>query len=123
MIIVRYADDTIVGFEREDDARRFLDAMRERLREFALTLHPETRLIEFGRFAAGRCAQRGLGKASTSSAGDVHVPGLCLHLRQVAAGLLPHQAEVRRDRVRAKLRAVKQELHRRMHQPIPVQGK
>ena len=53
MIIVRYADDFIVGFEHESDARRFLDAMRERLRKFALSLHPEkTRLIEFGRFAA-----------------------------------------------------------------------
>ncbi|WP_442869763.1 group II intron reverse transcriptase/maturase, partial [Bradyrhizobium sp. CCBAU 11361] len=49
MIIVRYADDVVVGFEREDDARRFLDAMRARLEEFELTLHPaKTRLIEFG---------------------------------------------------------------------------
>ena len=52
MIIVRYADDFIVGCQHESDARRFLDAMRERLRGFALSLHPEkTRLIEFGRFA------------------------------------------------------------------------
>ena len=54
MIIVRYADDFIVGFEYESDARRFLDAMRERLGKFALSLHPEkTRLIEFG--ALSRC--------------------------------------------------------------------
>ena len=53
MIIVRYADDLVVGFEHESDARRFLDAMRERLEEFALSLHPDkTRLIEFGRHAA-----------------------------------------------------------------------
>ena len=53
MIVVRYADDLVVGFEREGDARRFLDAMRKRLGEFALSLHPDkTRLIEFGRFAA-----------------------------------------------------------------------
>ena len=53
MIMVRYADDIVVGFQHEDDARRFWDAMRERLREFSLSLHPEkTRLIEFGRFAA-----------------------------------------------------------------------
>src|SRR4029078_7911137 len=52
VIIVRYADDFIVGFQHESDARRFLNEMRERLREFALSLHPEkTRLIEFGRFA------------------------------------------------------------------------
>ena len=53
MIVVRYADDLVVGFEYEGDARRFLDAMHDRLGEFALSLHPDkTRLIEFGRFAA-----------------------------------------------------------------------
>ena len=53
MIIGRYADDTVIGFEHEADARRFWDAMRERLREFSLPLHPDkTRLIEFGRHAA-----------------------------------------------------------------------
>ena len=53
MIIVRYADDIVVGFEHETDARRFWDAMRERLQEFAVSLHPDkTRLIEFGRLAA-----------------------------------------------------------------------
>ena len=66
MIIVRYADDFIIGFQHEEDARRFLDEMRERLREFALSLHPEkTRLIEFGRFAAERRMRRGLGKPET----------------------------------------------------------
>jgi RNA-directed DNA polymerase len=66
MIIVRYADDFIIGFQHEHDARRFLDEMRERLRKFALTLHPEkTRLIEFGRFAAERRRRRGLGKPET----------------------------------------------------------
>jgi hypothetical protein len=66
MIIVRYADDFIVGFQHESDARRFLDEMRERLLKFALTLHPEkTRLIEFGRFAAERRQRRGLGKPET----------------------------------------------------------
>jgi group II intron reverse transcriptase/maturase len=66
MIVVRYADDLVVGFEHEDDARRFLDAMRERLGEFALSLHPEkTRLIKFGRFAAADRKRRGLGKPET----------------------------------------------------------
>src|SRR4051794_41846230 len=52
MIIVRFADDIVVGFEHEADARRFWEAMRERLQEFALSLHPDkTRLLEFGRFA------------------------------------------------------------------------
>src|ERR1700730_11523623 len=66
MIIVRYADDFIVGFQHESDAKRFLDALRERLAEFALSLHPEkTRLIEFGRYAAQNRKRRGLGKPET----------------------------------------------------------
>ena len=66
MIIVRYADDLVVGFEHEGDARRFWDAMRERLQKYSLSLHPEkTRLIEFGRRAATNRKQRGLGKPET----------------------------------------------------------
>jgi RNA-directed DNA polymerase len=66
MIIVRYADDIVVGFEHEADAHRFWDEMRTRLEEFSLSLQPEkTRLIEFGRTAAVRRAQRGLGKPET----------------------------------------------------------
>jgi RNA-directed DNA polymerase len=60
--------DFIVGMQHESDARRFLDEMRKRLQEFALSLHPEkTRLIEFGRFAAERRQRRGLGKPETFS--------------------------------------------------------
>jgi RNA-directed DNA polymerase len=119
MIIVRYADDIIVGFEREDDARRFLDAMRERLGKFALSLHPDkTRLIEFGRHAADRRAQRGLGKPETFQfLGFTHI---CGKSRQ---GRFLLKRKSRRDRMRAKLKAIKQELKRRMHQPIPAQGK
>jgi len=63
MIVVRYADDQVVGFEREDDARRFQHAMQARLEEFALKLHPDkTRLIEFGRHAAARRSIWGLTK-------------------------------------------------------------
>src|SRR6202049_3056720 len=66
MIMVRYADDTVVGFQHESDARRFWDAMRDRLREFSLSLHPvKTRLIEFGRFAAQNCKRRGRSKPET----------------------------------------------------------
>ena len=65
MVIVRYADDIVVGFEHEADARRFWDAMRTRFEEFALTLHPDkTRLIEFGRHAARRRARRGHGNTT-----------------------------------------------------------
>jgi retron-type reverse transcriptase len=81
MIMVRYADDLVVGFQHESDARRFWDAMRERLREFSLSLHPDkTRLIEFGRFAAQHCIE-----AWAFQTGDLQVPGFCAHLRQIPA--------------------------------------
>lgn len=77
MIVVRYADDTIVGFEREADAERFLRDLRERLAKFGLALHPDkTRLIEFGRHAARRRSARGLGKAETFDfLGFTHICG------------------------------------------------
>jgi RNA-directed DNA polymerase len=119
MIIVRYADDTIVGFEREADARRFLDAMRERLGKVALSLHPDkTRLIEFGRFAAANRARRGLGKPETFT-----FLGFTFICGKSRRGYFLLKRKSRRDRMRAKLQAVKLELRRRMHQPIPVQGK
>src|SRR5215472_3357860 len=66
MILMRYADDIVVGFEHEADARRFWDDMRKRFEEFSLSLNPDkTRLIEFGRFAAERRTHRGLGKPET----------------------------------------------------------
>ena len=64
MIIVRYADDAVLGFQHREEAERFLEELRERLRKFGLELHPEkTRLIEFGRYAADRRAKTGRGKA------------------------------------------------------------
>ncbi len=66
VIIVRYADDFVVGFQYRDDAERFRAALEERFRAFALSLHPDkTRLIEFGRFAAKNRASRGVGKPET----------------------------------------------------------
>jgi group II intron reverse transcriptase/maturase len=119
MIIVRYADDFIVGFQHESDARRFLDEMRERLREFALSLHPEkTRLIEFGRFAAERRERRGLGKPET-----FNFLGFTFICGKTRAGKFQIKRKTRRDRMRVKLRMVKEEMRRRMHQPIRVQGK
>src|SRR5580692_5739721 len=119
MIIVRYADDFIVGFEHEADARRFLDEMRERLGKFALTLHPEkTRLIEFGRHAADNRKHRGLGKPETFNfLGFTFISG-----KSRRGGFLVKRKS-RRDRMRAKLQTIKQELRQRMHQPIPQQGK
>jgi RNA-directed DNA polymerase len=119
IIIVRYADDFIVGFQHESDARRFLSEMRERLQKFALTLHPEkTRLIEFGRFAAERRKRRGLGKPETFN--FLGFTFICGKTRQ---GKFQIKRKTRRDRMRAKLRMIKEEMWRRMHQPIPTQGK
>jgi len=119
MIIVRYADDLVVGFQHEGDARRFLDAMRERFAKFALSLHPDkTRLIEFGRHAAARRAQRGLGKPETFD--FLGFTFLCSVSRRGAFLL---KRKTRTDRLRAKLREIKEELRRRMHQSIPEQGR
>ena len=66
MLVMRYADDAVLGFQHREDAERFLEQLRERLREFGLELHPDkTRLIEFGRFAAERRGRRGEGKPET----------------------------------------------------------
>jgi RNA-directed DNA polymerase len=120
MIIVRYADDFIVGFEHEADARRFLDAMRERLREFSLSLHPgKTRLIEFGRHAAVNRERRGLGKPETFN--FLGFTFICGKSRDGRHFLI--KRKTRRDRMRAKLKEIKKALRRWMHQPVPRQGK
>jgi group II intron reverse transcriptase/maturase len=118
MIVVRYADDLVVGFEREDDARRFLDAMRTRFETFALTLHPgKTRLIEFGRSAAANREKRGLGKPETFSfLGFTFISGKSRN------GKFLILRRTRRDRMRVKLEEVKEQLRRRRQQPIPEQG-
>jgi len=111
MIFVRYADDFIVGFQHEADARCFLDEMRERLQEFALSLHPDkTRLIEFGRFAAANRKQCGLGKPET-----FNFLGFTFICGKSRRGFFLLKRETRRDRMRAKLRMVKEEMRRRMH--------
>ena len=95
MIIVRFADDFIVGFEEREDAERFLAELRERFAKFSLELHPgKTRLIEFGRHAARRRAARGEGET-----GDVRVPGVHAHLRdlQARAVLGPAQDRLETD--------------------------
>ena len=119
MIIVRYADDTVIGFQHEADARRFWDAMRERLREFSLSLHPDkTRLIEFGRFAAQNREKRGLGKPETFT-----FLGFVLICGKSRRGDFQIRRKSRRDRMRAKLREIKEGLRQRMHGPIPETGK
>ena len=116
---VRYADDIIVGFQYEIDARRFWDAMRERLAEYSLSLHLEkTRLIEFGRFAADQRARRGLGKPET-----FNFLGFTFICGRSRRGRFALKRKSRGDRMRAKLQEIKKEMQRRMHQPIPEQGK
>jgi RNA-directed DNA polymerase len=118
MIIVRYADDTVIGFEHEADARCFWDAMRERLREFSLSLHPDkTRLIEFGRYAAQNREKRGLGKPETFK-----FLGFVLICGKSRRGGFLVRRKSRRDRMRATLQEIKKELRQRWHKPIPDTG-
>jgi RNA-directed DNA polymerase len=118
MILMRYADDIVVGFEHEADARRFWDDMRKRFEEFSLSLNPDkTRLIEFGRFAAERRAHRGLGKPET-----FNFLGFTFICERNSRGQFLVKRTTRRDRMRATLRRIKDELRWRMHQPIPEQG-
>jgi hypothetical protein len=119
MIIVRYLDDFIVGFEIRKDAEQFLKALRMRLGQFGLTLHPEkTRLLEFGRYAAQNRQERGKGKPETFQfLGFVHSCG------RTGRGEFRLHRHTAGDRLRAKLREVKTELRRRRHDPVPEVGK
>jgi RNA-directed DNA polymerase len=119
VIIVRFADDFIVGFEYQDDAERFLDGLRGRFAKFGLELHPgKTRLIEFGRHAARRRAARGLRKPETFD---------FLGFTHICATSNSGRFWVKRitisKRMRAKLSEIRDELKRRRHEPIPAQGR
>jgi RNA-directed DNA polymerase len=120
VVIVRFADDFVVGFEHRDDAERFWADLRGRLAEFSLELNAEkTRLIEFGRHAAERRAARGLGKPETFRfLGFTHA---CAKTRKTGRFKLKRITDAKR--VRAKLGALKDEMARRRHQPIPEQGR
>ncbi len=120
VIVVRYADDTVLGFQHRAEAERFLQDWRERLRKFGLELHPEkTRLIEFGRFAAERRKQRGEGKPETFSfLGFTHICG-----RTRKNGKFTVLRKTIRKRLLAKLKQVGEALWRLMHQPLAEVGK
>ena len=119
VIVVRYADDIVAGFELETDARRFLDAMRERFEQFGLELHGEkTRLIKFGRFAAERRKRRGQGKPETFT-----FLGFTFICGKSRSGFYQLQRKTRTDRMRAKLLEIKTQMRKRMHASIPEQGK
>ena len=112
VIVVRYADDLVVGFENRAEAERFLKEFRERLAKFGLELHPEkTRLIEFGRFAARDRKQRGEGKPETFTfLGFTHYCG-----KRRSNGTFIVWRETAKKRMVAKLHSIKAELRRRMH--------
>ena len=119
VILVRFADDYIAGFEHQRDAQRFLEDLRGRLAEFGLELAPEkTRLIEFGRFAAQRRKARGLGKPETFQfLGFTHICG------KTGNGRFMLKRITAKKRMRTKLHEVKVECRRHMHLPIPEQGR
>jgi len=118
VVIVRYADDIVVGTDKQSDARRFVKAMRARMAQFALTLHPDkTRVLEFGRFAAENRAKRGLGKPQTFTfLGFTHISGADRR------GKFMLRRITRRDRMAAALKRIKEELRRRWHHSVPEQG-
>jgi hypothetical protein len=120
LIVVRYADDIVVGFENRTDAERFVQEWKERLQKFGLQLHPDkTRLIEFGRFAAASRKQRGQGKPETFNfLGFTHI---CGQSRKRGKFLVLRRT-IRR-RLLAKLKELKTELRRRRHQPVADLGK
>jgi RNA-directed DNA polymerase len=118
MIVVRYADDIVVGFEFKSDAEMFWKELRERMQKFQLELHPDkTRLLEFGRHAVANRKRRGLDKPETFDfLGFTHLSG------KTSRGRFTVLRQTIRKRLQAKLQTVKTELRRRMHDPIPQVG-
>jgi group II intron reverse transcriptase/maturase len=118
VIVVRYADDTVLGFQNQAEADRFLEALRERLRKFGLELHPDkTRRIEFGRCAEQNRKRKGEGKPETFDfLGFTHISG------KDRNGNFTVKRRTIRKRMRAKLREIKQQLYQRMHDPVAQTG-
>jgi RNA-directed DNA polymerase len=119
VILTRFADDYVAGFEHREDAERFLAELRDRFAQFGLELHPEkTRLIEFGRFAAENRARRGDRKPETFDfLGFTHI---CAKTRN---GRFKLKRITIKKKMRAKLSSVKTEIRRRWHHSIPEQGR
>jgi RNA-directed DNA polymerase len=120
VIVVRWADDFVVGFQHQSDATRFHQELAERFAKFQLKLHPEkTRVIEFGRYAAERRKQRGQGKPETFNfLGFTHICG-----KKRSNGMFTVLRRTMSKRKRAKLKAVKTELRQRLHEPVAEVGK
>jgi RNA-directed DNA polymerase len=119
VIIVRYADDWIMGFQHQKDAELFLEQLRERLAKFGLEIHHEkTRLIEFGRFAMANRTKRGEGKPETFDfLGFTHI---CATTRKTKRFTVLRKTIAKR--LRAKVKEVREGIVRRMHDPVPEQG-
>jgi group II intron reverse transcriptase/maturase len=119
VIVVRYADDFIVGFQHESEARQFLKELRERFAAYGLELHPDkTRLLEFGRYASANRDRDGRGKPETFDfLGFTHV---CGKTRTGRFAVLRH---TKRQKMRAKLLEIKKALRWRWHDPIPEVGR
>jgi RNA-directed DNA polymerase len=119
VIIVRYADDWVMGFQYRHEAEQFLREVQTRMANFGLELHPEkTRLIEFGRFAAANRAKRGEGKPETFDfLGFTHI---CSATRKSKRFTIRRKTIAKR--LRAKVKAVRKEMLQRMHDPVPEQG-
>src|SRR5467141_3514874 len=118
VIAVRYADDTVLGFQHQTEADRFLEDLRARLRKFGLELHPDkTRRIEFGRFAEQNRKRKGEGKPDTFDfLGFTHISG------KNGIGRFTVRRKTIRKRMGAKLREIKQQLHERIHDPVRQTG-
>jgi group II intron reverse transcriptase/maturase len=116
VIIVRYADDAVLGFQYREEAEKFLEQLRERLKKFGLELHPDkTRLIEFGRFAAANRAKRGEGKPETFNfLGFTHICGT-----NHTTGKFTVRRKTIGKRMAAKLKDIRAKLRKRMHARVP----
>ena len=119
VIAVRWADDFVVGFQHKGEAERFLQGLKERFQKFKLELHPEkTRVLEFGRYAIENRNKRGQGKPETFNfLGFAHICG-----KKRSNGMYTVIRQTIKKRFQAKLREVKDELRKRMHQAVPEVG-
>jgi RNA-directed DNA polymerase len=119
IIVVRYADDFVVGFQYQEEAKRFWDELKERMKKFGLELHEEkTRLIEFGRYAAANRKGRGESKPET-----FNFLGFTHACSQTQKGWFVVKRKTIRKRTQVKLKEIKEGLRARMHSTIPEQGK
>ena len=116
VVIVRYADDFVMGFQHKEEADKFLEQLRERMRKFRLELHPDkTRLIEFGRFAQSNRKQRGEGNPETFNfLGFTHICG-----KTYKTGSFNVKRQTIGKKMAAKLKELRQKLRQRMHDGVP----